>query len=229
MHSRMHLQHHIRQTSLLAFQDELPHLGKRQYEVLKAIRDLNLHGIHPTDREIAKLLGYADPNKVRPRRHELMEYGLIIEAGERIIKNTLRWANNLKIIGEVEDISKIDFIEHIKYTKINHFNLPIIHTEFGDVYLWRQWGYPAWAIDPLIDFAKNIGAKYSILLPEGEFPMFIVIHGYAWSKLIFTVAPWHNLIKDTKLIYDIEIFEAKYKKLKEWMPSEFKNKKEASP
>ncbi|HEC82511.1 MAG TPA: hypothetical protein ENI53_01315 [Thermoplasmatales archaeon] len=111
MHSRMHLQHHIRQTSLLAFQDELPHLGRRQYEVLKAIRDLNLHGIHPTDREIAKLLGYADPNKVRPRRHELMEYGLITEAGKKICpvsgKLAIAWKISSRILEKIDLIIKM--------------------------------------------------------------------------------------------------------------------------
>ena len=108
MNSRMHLQHHIRQTSLLAFQEQLPRLGRRQLEVLKAIRDLNLHGIHPTDREIAKILGYADPNKVRPRRHELMEYGIIVEAGKKICPVSGKLAITWKISSRV--LEKIDLI-----------------------------------------------------------------------------------------------------------------------
>ena len=105
---RMHLHHDIRQTSLLAFQDEIPHLGRRQYEVLKAIRDLNAQGIHPTDREIARLLGYADPNKVRPRRHELMEYGLIVEAGKKICPISGKLALTWKISSRI--LEKIDLI-----------------------------------------------------------------------------------------------------------------------
>jgi len=108
MRSRMHLQHRVRQTSLLAFQDEIPHLGKRQYEVLKAIRDLNLHGIYPTDREIARLLGYADPNKVRPRRHELMEYGLIVEAGKKVCPVSGKLAITWKISSRI--LEKVDLI-----------------------------------------------------------------------------------------------------------------------
>lgn len=106
--SRMHLQHNIRQTFLLAFQQEIPRLGRRQYEVLKAIRDLNMHGIHPTDREIAKLLGYADPNKVRPRRHELMEYELIAEAGKKICSVSGKLAITWRISSRI--MEKIDLI-----------------------------------------------------------------------------------------------------------------------
>ena len=104
---RYHLAHDVRQTSLLAFQDQLPHLGRRQLEVLKAIRDCNMHGIYPTDREIARLLGYADPNKVRPRRHELMQNGLIEEAGKRKCKVTGKLALTWKISPRIE---KIDLI-----------------------------------------------------------------------------------------------------------------------
>ncbi|HEC82545.1 MAG TPA: hypothetical protein ENI53_01505 [Thermoplasmatales archaeon] len=106
--SRYHLSHNIRQTSLIAFGEEFPHLGKRQYEVLKCIRDLNHHGIYPTDREIAKYLGYADPNRVRPRRHELMQYGLITEAGKKICPVSGRLAITWKISSRILD--KIDMI-----------------------------------------------------------------------------------------------------------------------
>jgi len=75
-----HFNHKIQQTSILAFEEELPNLGDRQREVLTAILLLNRQGIHPTDREIARFLQYADPNKIRPRRYELEEAELIMEA-----------------------------------------------------------------------------------------------------------------------------------------------------
>ena len=78
-----HFNHKIQQTSILAFEEELPNLGDRQREVLTAILLLNRQGVHPTDREIARFLQYADPNKVRPRRYELKEAGLIMEAGHK--------------------------------------------------------------------------------------------------------------------------------------------------
>lgn len=105
---RMHLKHDIRQTSLLSFYEELPHLGKRQLEVLKAIRDLNSIGQYPTDWEITKVLQYADPNKVRPRRNELMRYGLIEEAGRRQCSITGKLALTWKLSPRILD--KIDLI-----------------------------------------------------------------------------------------------------------------------
>jgi len=79
-----HFNHKVQQTSILAFEEELPNLGDRQREVLTAILVLNhKYGIHPTDREIARFLQYADPNKVRPRRYELEEAELIMEAGHK--------------------------------------------------------------------------------------------------------------------------------------------------
>ena len=109
--SRYHTSHYVRQTSLLAFREELPRLGKRQLEVLKAIRDLNSIGQYPTDREIAKLLQYADPNKVRPRRYELMQHGLIEEAGKRECSITgklaLTWKLSLRILDKIDLILKM--------------------------------------------------------------------------------------------------------------------------
>jgi len=93
---RHHFNHKVQQTSLLSYFEELPDLGRRQREVLRAILLLNQQGINPTDREIAKFLQYADPNKVRPRRYELVEAGLIIEAGNKTCtvthKTVMSWA-----------------------------------------------------------------------------------------------------------------------------------------
>lgn len=69
----------LEQTSLLAFRelnpDKLTGMRRLVYNYIKE---------HPyeTDLEIAQGLGFSDPNKVRPRRHELAEYGLIKEVGE---------------------------------------------------------------------------------------------------------------------------------------------------
>lgn len=81
--TRNHKNHRIRDTSLDAYSDIMPELGPRQLLVLKVIMDYGKTRMHPTDREIARALGHADPNKVRPRRFELMQYGLITEAGKR--------------------------------------------------------------------------------------------------------------------------------------------------
>jgi len=89
-----HFNHKVQQTSLLSYFEELPDLGRRQREVLRAILLLNQQGINPTDREIAKFLQYADPNKVRPRRYELAEVGLIIEAGDKVCTVTHKTAKS---------------------------------------------------------------------------------------------------------------------------------------
>jgi len=72
----------MRETSLLAY-GEIPNLPEMQQKVFNAIIEHNMEGRYPTDRELAKYLELSDPNNVRPRRFELMEAGLIIEAGKR--------------------------------------------------------------------------------------------------------------------------------------------------
>lgn len=51
-----------------------------------------------TDREIANTLGYKDPNKVRPRRNELVKNGLLEEAERRVcavgLKQSIAWKLN---------------------------------------------------------------------------------------------------------------------------------------
>ena len=69
----------IRSTSLESYSDIKPELGDRQKIVLEVIKILGC----PTDLEIAKYLGYKDPNKIRPRRNELLKSGHIIECEKR--------------------------------------------------------------------------------------------------------------------------------------------------
>jgi hypothetical protein len=69
----------VRQTSLQAYREEQPRMGERQKLVLWFIRKFPRR----TDRELTKLIGFTDPNQVRPRRKELLDAGLIYEAGRR--------------------------------------------------------------------------------------------------------------------------------------------------
>jgi hypothetical protein len=82
----------VRQTSIEAYRD-LQDIGNRQQIVFDVLK-LYPHGL--TDREIAEKLGYDDPNKIRPRRFELVEKGLLIELPKRICsvsgKKALAWA-----------------------------------------------------------------------------------------------------------------------------------------
>lgn len=70
----------VRQTSLLSY-------NEFRYSVLadsqaKVYNMLNVM-VEATDRELTDALGYADPNRVRPRRKELCDMGLVGEAGKR--------------------------------------------------------------------------------------------------------------------------------------------------
>lgn len=71
----------MRQTSLISYfhLKQQGVLGKGQKEVLSALQ----HLWSATDNEIARFLGYADPNKVRPRRNELVKQGLVFGYGKR--------------------------------------------------------------------------------------------------------------------------------------------------
>ncbi len=69
----------IRSTSLESYSVIKPELGDRQKIVLEVIKILGC----PTDLEIAKYLGYKDPNKIRPRRNELLKSGYIAECEKR--------------------------------------------------------------------------------------------------------------------------------------------------
>lgn len=70
----------MRSTSLDAYTDIKPELGDSQKIVYDAIVTLGA----PTDLEIARYLGLKDPNKVRPRRNELMKQGRVVEYEKRI-------------------------------------------------------------------------------------------------------------------------------------------------
>jgi len=71
----------MRQTSLISYHELL---GKTKELTLIYTRILRCVGITPrTDREIASLLGFSDPNHIRPRRNELVKKGLIAKIGMR--------------------------------------------------------------------------------------------------------------------------------------------------
>lgn len=84
----------MRETSLDAYTDIKPHLGKSQQFVYDAIKTLGC----PTDLEITKYLHLKDPNKVRPRRKELLDKGFITECEKRTCSVSLRtvWSWRIK-------------------------------------------------------------------------------------------------------------------------------------
>jgi len=84
----------MRDTSLDSYQELKPTLGAKQEVVFQAIITLGC----PTDLEITKYLGLTDPNKVRPRRKELLDMGIIKECEKRacsISKRTV-WSWRVK-------------------------------------------------------------------------------------------------------------------------------------
>ncbi len=94
--NRSHPSHFIQDTSRISYAEiKESGLGEAQREVYEAIKYKTQMGIYPTDREIAVSLGYKDPNKVRPRRFELVAQGLVAEAGRRTClisgKQALTW------------------------------------------------------------------------------------------------------------------------------------------
>jgi len=86
------MSHRMRDTSLLAYH-ALDDLGERQLKVLSAIRQMNSRSKYPTDREVARYLGYADPNNVRPRRKELADSGKVVPYEKRLctVSGRLAW------------------------------------------------------------------------------------------------------------------------------------------
>jgi len=78
----------IQDTSLLSYIElvNTGELGLRQNLVYNAIKK------HPdlTDSELTKVLGFNDPNKVRPRRKELCSAGLIFCSGKKKCSITKR-------------------------------------------------------------------------------------------------------------------------------------------
>jgi hypothetical protein len=94
----------VRDTSITTYHDILDEgwIGEAQEKVYKAIID----NPNSTDREIANLLSYPDPNKVRPRRKELLDMTLIKDNGTRECSVTNRTAH-MWIVNERPDMLKI--------------------------------------------------------------------------------------------------------------------------
>ena len=68
----------VRDTSILAYHQIL-HMSQKHKTVYQTIKNFP----DSTDRELAAILGFHDPNKVRPRRNELAQFGWIRESGKR--------------------------------------------------------------------------------------------------------------------------------------------------
>lgn len=76
-----HSTHFLQSTSLDAFTNlKKGKLGQMQQLVYDTIKKLGC----PTDLELARYLGYSDPNHIRPRRNDLVRMGLVVQHERRI-------------------------------------------------------------------------------------------------------------------------------------------------
>ncbi len=93
----------VRETSIRTYYEILEEglLGEGQEEVYKAIKDLG----EATDVEVMQYLGYSDPNKVRPRRKELLDMHIIKDGGTRECKVTGRTVHQWKVLEEANYMS----------------------------------------------------------------------------------------------------------------------------
>lgn len=96
-----HPSHQMQLTSLLqyfpSYSEQEFNQKFRQQTKREIIFLLQKHN-NLTDREIAKRLGYDDPNKVRPRRNELAKKEIVIEDNKRAcsvgLKLSIAWKLN---------------------------------------------------------------------------------------------------------------------------------------
>lgn len=86
----------VRETSLISYQEILSEglINERQAKVY----DVILRYPCLTDMEIMRECGFNDPNKVRPRRKELFDYGLIKNEGKKRCSITKRLAYSWSVI-----------------------------------------------------------------------------------------------------------------------------------
>ena len=83
-----------RDTSILSYRELQPSLGDKHQTVLVAFHAYPCS----TDLEIAYHLGFKDPNKVRPRRKELVDMGLIVDVGVRPCKISHKTAHIWSVV-----------------------------------------------------------------------------------------------------------------------------------
>ena len=104
------------QTTTLNFKGGIPESHKWQHKnAIKSFKDLKPNGryrqiirtlressIPLTDREIMRELGFIDPNEVRPRISELIDFEVLQECGKTIDSNTRRTVRIVKINSEFQ-------------------------------------------------------------------------------------------------------------------------------
>jgi hypothetical protein len=95
----------MQQTSLTAYYQLKQDIKNGTYNAILSVLSNWKEGL--TDMEIASILGYSDPNKVRPRRNELVKMGYVSDGKKRICKITgkqaLTWHNLQSISSNIDN------------------------------------------------------------------------------------------------------------------------------
>ena len=91
----------------MAYEELQDTLSERQALVYKLLITMHLEGKTPaTDMEITRKSGFKDPNKIRPRRNELVGLGYIAEKDKRKCevtgKTVYTWDLSMKAISELK-------------------------------------------------------------------------------------------------------------------------------
>jgi hypothetical protein len=82
----------MRETSLLSY-GQIMERETELTQIYQSILSYLTANPSSTDYEITRGLNFSDPNKVRPRRNELVKFGLIVDKGIKICEITHRKAH----------------------------------------------------------------------------------------------------------------------------------------
>ena len=85
-----HAQHDMHENSLKAYSEEVPKLGTRARNILHKV---TAYGKPCTDRMVMGMMGFVEPNSVRPRITELVRGGFLEEGDkvrDRLTNKTVR-------------------------------------------------------------------------------------------------------------------------------------------
>lgn len=89
-------QHHMRSTSLEAWREVQPKIGRRQRQILRYLGTASRAGLNLTNMELAEGLGWS-VNRVTPRVLELRKKGRVELAEKRRCRITGRFAMAWKV------------------------------------------------------------------------------------------------------------------------------------
>jgi len=94
----------VQETSFLSYEQiRASTMAGDKRMVFEAIREATVKNAPKTDYELSLQLGFDNPNKIRPRRRELVKDGLVEEAGKRICSISKKKAITWKTISTLND------------------------------------------------------------------------------------------------------------------------------